>query len=163
MSGTLSQNGSGSWVVSSDPLVAFDSQATFNTLKSVVEAFDLEQGRISERGESDNPDINRLDLQISQELPALPIAGHRTLLTFDIGNVLNLINDEWGVIKEYGDSVNLYSAACADANGVASNAGAVTCNTYRISSATSMGNAFTTQRNTDLSRWTIQIGLRYEF
>lgn len=147
--------------ITADPLVSYDSTATYDALKATVERFGLPQGGIVPRGSNDNPDIHRLDLQFSQQLPALR-ASHRTMLTFDIANVLNLINDDWGIISEYGESVNLFNAACAGADGVADNDGAVTCNRYRISTATNSAN-ITTARNTEASRWAIQIGLRYEF
>ncbi len=147
--------------IASDPLVAFDNQTSIDRLQGMVDRFGLGSGRISERGEGDNPDINRLDLQISQELPGL-MRSHRTRLTFDIANVLNLVNDEWGVIEEYGESVNLYNVSCAGQDGVADNDGIVTCQRYRISGSTNSPTV-TTSRNTDLSRWVIQVGLRYQF
>ena len=147
--------------ITADPLVSYDSVATYDTLKATVERFGIPQGGIVPRGSNDNPDIHRLDLQISQQLPGFR-EGHRTMLTFDVANVLNLVNDEWGIIREYGESVNLFNAACAGADGVADNDGAVTCNRYRISTATNSAN-ITTSRNTEASRWAIQIGLRYEF
>jgi outer membrane receptor protein involved in Fe transport len=145
--------------ITSDPLVSFDSAATLNSLVSMVDRFDIPEGGIVPRGSFDNPDIHRLDLQISQQLPGLR-NGHRTVLSFDIANVLNLINDEWGVIREYPEDFRLFNVSCAGADGVANNAGAVTCNRYRISGVnTSQG----LSTNTEASRWVIQVGLRYQF
>jgi outer membrane receptor protein involved in Fe transport len=147
--------------IASDSRVVFDSAASITNLQGMIDRFGIPTGGIVPRGSADNPDIHRLDLQISQQLPGLR-NGHRTMLTFDIANVLNLINDDWGVVSEYGDSLNLFNVACAGLDGVADNDGAVTCNRYRISSAANPS-TISAGRNTEVSRWAIQIGLRYEF
>lgn len=147
--------------IASDNRVAFANASQISLLQGMIGRFDIPTGGIVPRGSTDNPDINRLDLQISQELPGL-MRGHRTRLTFDIANVLNLLDDDWGIVSEYGESLNLFSVSCAGLDGVADNDGAVTCNRYLINSATDQA-TITPGRNTDISRWAIQIGLRYEF
>ncbi len=128
-------------------------------LRDALNQFGLTTGGTIARGAYENNDIHRLDLQISQELPAF--RGHRTLLTFDVANVLNLLNSDWGVISEYTEDVRLFNVACADlTGGTTATGGTVSCNTYRVSS---INTTQTEQRNTDLSRWAIQIGLKYEF
>jgi hypothetical protein len=83
-------------------------------------------------------------------------------LTFDFQNVLNMINEDWGVVEEYGDQQTLYTAACADAAGLVNNAGTLLCNRYRITNpSTILTNP--KSRNVDRSRWQIQVGVRYEF
>ena len=80
-------------------------------------------------------------------------------------NLLNLINDKWGIVDEYSDTDRLISVSCADATGAAVTATSpnpFACNRYRYSSFQSAG----TQRNLDTggkSLWAIQVGLRYEF
>jgi hypothetical protein len=156
--------------VSSDARVAFDSVATVDNLRLLVGKFGIPTGGIVPRGSFENPDINVWDLQISQQIPAL-FEGNRASLTFDIGNVLNLLNSDWGVIEEYGEDVRLFDVACAGANGVSDNAGVLSCGRYRISGpnatllnpASSAGPAGGVTRNTDRSRWQIQVGLKYEF
>lgn len=151
--------GAGTVCIASDPLVSFDSTTTLNNLVSMVQRFNIPTDGIVGRGSYDNPDIHRLDLQVSQELPGL-MRSHRTQLTFDIANVLNLINDEWGIVEEYPEDFRLYNVSCAGADGVADADGAVTCNRYRISGVNTNQ---TMTRNTEASRWAIQIGLRYQF
>ncbi|NWG54267.1 MAG: TonB-dependent receptor [Hydrogenophilaceae bacterium] len=142
----------------SDPLVAYSGTA-YADLVSVVQRFNIPTGGIVPRGSFRNPDVEQVDLQISQDIPAL-FQGNRARLTFDIANVLNLLNDEWGVVEEFPEDVRLFNVACADASGVASNLGAVTCQRYLISS---VNTTQTSSLTTDESRWVIQIGLRYEF
>ncbi len=146
--------------VSSDGLVAFDNATTIANLRGQLNRFGLSGGRIAERSSYENREITRFDLQLSQELPTIFFKEHRALLTFDIANVGNLINDDWGIVEEFSEDVRLFDVSCAGSDGIADNDGAVTCNRYRIS------NVNTTQavtRNTDASRWFIQVGLKYEF
>lgn len=156
--------------VSSAPLVSFDSTATVDNLRLLVAKFGIPQGGIVPRGSYTNRSLNLWDLQLSQELPAFA-EDHKLRLTFDIANVLNLIDEDWGVIEEYGEDVRLFDVSCAGANGVSDNAGVLTCARYRISGANATllnpesanGPAGGVIRNTDRSRWQIQIGLKYEF
>lgn len=151
--------GASTLCIASDPLVSFDNAASLNNLVAMVDRFGIPTGGIVPRGSYNNANVEQIDLQISQEIPAL-FRGHRAVLTFDIANVLNLINDEWGVVEEFPEDFRLFNVSCAGADGVADNDGVVTCERYRISGVN------TTQgitRNTDESRWVIQIGLRYEF
>ena len=156
--------------VSSAPLVAFDSTATVDNVRLLIAKFGIPQGGIVPRGSYDNRAINLWDLQLSQELPAFS-EDHKLRLTFDVANLLNLIDKDWGVIEEYGEDVRLFDVSCAGTNGVSDNAGVLTCARYRISGANSTllnpesatGPAGGVTRNTDRSRWQIQIGLKYEF
>ncbi|MDX2236423.1 MAG: carboxypeptidase regulatory-like domain-containing protein [Hyphomonadaceae bacterium] len=144
-----------------DNRVVFESVAAATTVANLVRQYNLPQGRIAERGSLANDDIARFDLSISQELPALR-EGHRTLLTFEVQNLGNLINDEWGIIRTRSETgVRLFDVSCANAAGVANDAGQVTCERYRISNANTTGYSETLDSET--SRWYIQIGLKYEF
>jgi outer membrane receptor protein involved in Fe transport len=162
LSGTLTTTTVGTTsvtTISSDPLVAFDSAASVASLQGLVRRFGIPTGGIVPRGTLNNKDVSQFDFQISQELPALR-EGHRTLFTIDIGNFANLINDEWGIVREFPEDYRLFDVACAGADGVADNDGALTCNRYRISGVNTTQGETT---NTDRSRWTVQLGLRYQF
>jgi outer membrane receptor for ferrienterochelin and colicin len=156
--------------VSSAPLVAFDSAASVENIRALIAKFGIPTNGIVPRGSYDSRDINLWDLQLSQELPAFG-EGHKARVTLDIANFLNLINEKWGTIEEYGEDVRLFDVSCAGANGVSDNAGVLSCARYRISGvntslltpASSTGPAGGVIRNTDRSRWQIQIGLKYEF
>lgn len=156
--------------VSSAPLVAFDSTTTVDTVRALVAKFGIPQNGIVPRGSYENRAINLWDLQLSQELPAFS-ENHKARITFDVANFLNLLNKKWGVIEEYGEDVRLFDVSCAGANGVSDNIGVLTCARYRISGANSTllnpasatGPAGGVTRNTDRSRWQIQVGLKYEF
>ena len=143
--------------------VTFANAATLANFKNAVELFGLPQGRILEKGEGsdDNPEIYQVDFQYSQELPGF-MQGHKSRLTFDLQNVLNLLNDEWGVVEEYNDSTRLISAQCATSAGVAAPTGSPVCDRYLYSNFNTTA-ATKTRDNNGRSVWSVQVGLRYEF
>lgn len=53
-------------------------------------------GRIFERNDARAPWVSQLDLSFSQEIPGF-MKGHKGELRFDIFNVLNMIDKNWGV------------------------------------------------------------------
>ena len=163
MSGTITGPAAGvagaGWTVSSDTRVAFDTEASALQVRDLVNRLGLPQGSIVDKAIRNNPDIFRLDMQLSQEIPTF-WEDHKVKLTFDIANVLNLINARWGLVEEYPEAYRLFNVACATATGQANDLGAVACNRYRISGVNTTQD---TLRNTELSRWAIQIGLKYEF
>ena len=98
---------------------------------------------------------------LSQELPAFS-TGHKFRVTLDVSNLLNLLNDEWGIVEEYTDVNNVVSVQCATAAGAAVPTGDFSCPRYRYSSFNS-GSLVENIDNNGKSLWTIQVGLRYEF
>lgn len=159
MSGTVSVLSGTTQQISSDPLVAFDSALTAEQLRSMISRFGIPQGGIVPRGSYENERYSQWDLKISQELPGI-WKEHRTLFTIDVQNVANLLNDEWGIVEEFPEDFRLFDVACAGADGISDNDGVLSCNRYRISGVNT--NQLQT-RNTDRSRWTIMLGLKYSF
>ncbi|MBR7618300.1 carboxypeptidase regulatory-like domain-containing protein [Phenylobacterium sp. 20VBR1] len=146
-------------------LVTFDTAATRDSFIAAVNKFGLTENAVQEKGSYTNHDINQVDLQLSQEIPS-PIAGHKFRLTFDVQNLLNLINNKWGVFDEYTDTDRLISVACADATGAAVTATSpnpFACNRYRYSSFQTTGTQRNLPQDIKKSLWAIQVGLRYEF
>ena len=58
------------------------------------------KGKISERSGPREPWGHQIDLRLAQEIPT--IAGQRFEITFDILNVLNLLNSDWGWQRNVG-------------------------------------------------------------
>ncbi|MDP1630702.1 MAG: TonB-dependent receptor [Caulobacter sp.] len=140
--------------------VFFSDAANRDRFLGYVKTFGLAQG-VNEKYSKRNKDLSRLDLQVSQEFPTL-IDGHKLKLQFDVRNVLNLIDSDWGKVSEYFDGNVLTRVSCVDATGANLNAavnGAI-CPAYKYSSVASSINKST---NTSQSLWTMQISLRYEF
>src|SRR5207247_2096359 len=83
--------------------VIFDSALSLAKFQTLVAQFKLPQGQIVPRGFARNPDVDRMDFQYAQDIPS-PIKGHTMLFTVDIANLGNLLNNHWGVVKEYSNS-----------------------------------------------------------
>lgn len=138
--------------------VTFATANDLNLFRSYVENFNIPTGLVKKYTNTNAP-INRVDLQVSQELPTL-IDGHKLKVQFDIRNLLNLVNKDWGLVSEYSDVNRLVSVDCADAAGNAVGNSSATCVGYRYSNVPT---TVTKQRNTALSLWYMQISLRYQF
>lgn len=143
--------------------VTFDSVATRDNFRRVVEQFGLPQGQIVPKGggSNDQPEIYQVDLQLAQDLPTL-IKGHKFQVILDVQNVLNLINNKWGLIEEYTDANRVISAQCADANGVAAPTGSPVCTTYRYTNFNPTAETKNLDNN-GRSLWAVQVRLRYQF
>jgi len=147
--------------------VTFANQDTLNRFRAAVSKFNLPAG-IVPKGFNRNPDINQLDLQVSQEIPAF-FPGHKFKVVLDVQNVLNLLNNKWGVIEEYGSSGGsssqgnnrIVDVVCANDAGVAVGAGSPVCTRYLYQSPSTT--ALTTTKFNDRSLWYMQVALRYEF
>lgn len=59
-----------------------------------------DKGGIATVNGAQAPYVRQMDLRISQEFPF--IAGRKGEIWFDIANLGNLLNDDWGVIREVG-------------------------------------------------------------
>jgi hypothetical protein len=119
------------------------------------------RGKIMPRNSHTSPWVSVLDLRFSQELPIFKRT--RGILTFDIENFANLVNSEWGQLRQ----VNFpYVAPVADANRIVT-AGcpdnAPSCYVYRPRSGqTGPVTPFKTVAALP-SVWRMQLGFRIEF
>jgi hypothetical protein len=145
--GTVGTNGTPLLYVPTvgDTRVSFTNaaeEATFNTL---VTAFGLEKfrGKILPKNSQTSPDFFKVDLNVSQELP-LFVGDAKIKLFADIENVLNLIDSDWGALRQVGFPYNasVVSVQCLTvpvATGTAPTAAQIntlptqTCAQYRYS------------------------------
>ncbi|RAK59818.1 hypothetical protein DJ021_08370 [Phenylobacterium hankyongense] len=140
-------------------MVTFATAADLANFQRYVTNFKIPTG-LTDKYSNDNPAISRLDLSLSQQLPTL-IQGHKLRVQFDVRNVLNLLNSNWGRVAEYSDTVQLAKVSCADASGAAVPAlTSPVCVGYRYSNVPTTVSKST---NSALSLWYAQISLRYEF
>jgi len=149
--------------------VFFDSTATLTNFRNLVNREGLPVNEILPKGFGTNRSVSQVDLQIAQELP-LPFTESKASFTVDFKNFLNLLNDRWGVVEEFGSGRGgagdrVISVQCADSAGVAQNATSSVCSSYRYSNFnSSAGSASSGIPNVDTSsRWAIVMGLKYEF
>jgi Carboxypeptidase regulatory-like domain/TonB dependent receptor/TonB-dependent Receptor Plug Domain len=125
------------------------------------EGLERYRGRIVPRNSHRSPWLSVLDLRFAQELPVL--GRTRGILTFDIENFANLINKDWGQLRQVSfpyfapvvDVDRIETIGCPDA--------AASCYVYRPRSGqtgpATPFNAITTLP----SVWRMQLGVRIEF
>lgn len=142
-----------------DPLVRYDSQATFDGLASLINSSGLKkyQGKIAPKNLGQSPDYFKVDLHIDQEIPVPVISGARLKLFADMENVLNFIDKDWGSFRQVDFNPGGYAAttvrvACATFAGN-------NCAQYRYSNF-SNPNVVNQRR---FSLWGIRIGAKFEF
>jgi hypothetical protein len=85
----------------SDPLVQFDDEFDQAGFFAWAEENGLTRygGQIVPRNSIDGEWWNKFDLRISQELPGFS-SDHSALLWINFENIGNMLNDDWGVLKE---------------------------------------------------------------
>lgn len=142
-----------------DPLVTYAPGFDFAGFQSFIQNSELEgyQGRIAPKNIGRSPRYNRLDLAVRQEVPFF--FGGKVELMADLENALNLINSDWGTIRQvgfpyYGTLVNV---TCVTQ-------GANTCAQYQYANRT--GTTF--QRPAEAvqlngSLWAVRFGVRVRF
>lgn len=112
---------------------------------------DKYRGRIAPRNAFTSPWVTTADLQLRQELPGFA-SGHKAVVTFDILNLANLLNDKWGRFEQvsFPYVVPVVSASVNPATGkyvYSGTPGAVRYSSNPIQN----------------SVWRLQLGLRYQF
>lgn len=121
----------------------FDQQAFNNFIASEG----LTRGQIMDRNELEGKWWAKFDIRIEQEFMGF-MAGHKSSAYFVIKNVGNMLNDDWGVLKE-GDFLQ----------------GAVTASITNDGeySYDEFHNPSSSSRVTDPSLWEMRIGIKYDF
>lgn len=136
-------------------------RAAFERFLAEVPGLADNQGRVAERNSENSPNVNQFDLRITQDLPGF-FGDNRAQLFLDIQNIGNLINKDWGQIDEVGFPYNLNVARFAGVNA----AGQVVYDVANYVNEATGAETFPRPGRRDAvgeSRWTIQVGFRYEF
>jgi hypothetical protein len=139
-----------------DPLVTYAPGFDFAGFKNFIETSELNkfQGQIAPKNIGRTPRYNKLDLSVRQEVPF--VFGGKIELLADVENVLNLLNSDWGTIRQVGFPYygRLANVACATP----------ACTQFQYSNAS--GAAFLAPTPTpDLrgSLWSVRFGARVKF
>ena len=138
-----------------DPLISpLSNAAAVDALVNFINSSDVlsdERGGIAPRNIANDRWWTKVDLRISQDLPGFRQAD-RTQAFMVIENFTNLINSDWGLLREHGfpGSAELYGISGIDANG-----------RYIISSFNPNVDADSVLVNPSL--WSIRVGVKYEF
>lgn len=154
-----------------DTRVSFDSAASEAAFNTLVANYGLEgyRGRIVPKNSNRSPDFFRVDLHAEQQIPAF-FGDARFTLFADIENVLNLIDSDWGALRQVGfpqtaSAVLVQCLNTAVATGTTPTAAQINTNTsqpcvqYRYSSVREPN--FTTV--TRQSLYGIRVGVRFQF
>jgi outer membrane receptor protein involved in Fe transport len=133
------------------------NQGMYNALNSFINNNDYlssHRGQIAGRNADTNPWVNYVDVHISQDIPI--IQGHRFTINWDILNLMNLINKDWG----WNSSV-FSTYIMARKAGTVSAAGPDQGRNVYTFYAPANNTPFTAGNYS--SRWQMQFGVRYTF
>lgn len=99
-------DGSGQVTATSDPIVTYGPGFDLAAFNAYLERTGLIgfAGQIAPRNGFASPDYTTFDLYIEQELPAFFPGGARLALYGTVENIGNLLNDEWGVLQQIGNT-----------------------------------------------------------
>ena len=139
-----------------DPRVVYGAGFDFAGFQQLVQNSELNkyQGGIAPKNIGRTPRYNRIDLAVRQEVPF--VFGGKIELSADIENVLNLVNKDWGTIRQvafpyYGTLVNVTCATAA-------------CTQYQFANRTGATVTAPTEGvNLNGSLWAIRFGARVKF
>jgi hypothetical protein len=137
-----------------DPLVTGDA-ATLAALDTFISNSPLQdfRGQIAGKNIGQSDDVFTVDMHVSQDIP-LPAQLGKIRLFADMENVLNFINDEWGVLRQVGFpyAASIVDVTCAQSTGA-------NCTQYRYSNFREPN----VNLNTGVSLWQLRLGVRYTF
>lgn len=153
--------------IDADSRVSYDSTATFTAVQALVQGSELNeyQGQVAPKNIGKTPWVHKLDLSVRQEVPF--VLGGKLELMADVENVLNLIDKDWGTIRQVGfpytaSVVNVQCLQAVTPSGTAGTLATTTaqpCAQYRYSSFRAPNEA----TNINGSLWGIRFGVRVRF
>ena len=90
-------------LANNDPIVSYDSVDTQNQLNTLINSTQLNRfrGQIAPKNIARNRAITRIDLHLEQEIP-LFFRKSRISVFADINNLPNLLNSDWGGLRQIG-------------------------------------------------------------
>jgi hypothetical protein len=155
-----------------DPKVSFATTADANNFANLVNLWGLDKyaGRIIPKNSFSSPDFFKVDLNVSQELPVPLLNGAKIKLFADVENVLNLIDSDWGALRQvpFSYTAGVASVQClsvATPTGTTPGAGVVntattqTCAQYRYSGVRNPNVNLVTRQ----SLYGVRVGVKVSF
>ncbi len=160
--------------IGGDPKVSYSSLQVQQAVENFIQASGLAkyQGRTAPRNAFRSDWFTKLDLHLAQEIPT-GLGKSRVTLFADIENFTNLLNKNWGQIREYVFPYNapVVRVQCLTAPAATGTAGTVAtstnqaCAQYRYSPVGG-ANSFTAPQDqiyANQSLYQIRLGVRFEF
>ena len=155
-----------------DARVSYDSTATRDSLETLINNSALKnyRGQIAAKNIARNRAFTRIDLHLEQEIPTF-VGKSRISLFADIENLPNLLNKDWGGLRQFGfpytaDVVRVQCLTTPVATGTTPGAGVVNtastqaCNQYRYSTYRAPNEQAVSFNN---SLYLIRVGARFTF
>ncbi|MAL02861.1 MAG: Oar protein [Arenimonas sp.] len=113
--------------------------------------------------------VNSFDVRITQELPGFA-EGHKSVLALDIMNIGNLLNEDWGLIEDYGfnstQQLANYAGICGPTTTLAACAGNEGRYVYHWTgpgTGPGIQENNNDKGNTAVSRWSVMLSFKYQF
>ena len=125
--------------------------ADFNSFVSNNDYLNSHRGQIAERNGSNNPWYHKVDMRIVQDVPI--IEHHRFQITLDILNIFNLLNSDWGWYQHTPYSTYTIVSLKGKDNATGKN----------VYSFGKPDNNTPWSADNIISRWSMQLGIRYSF
>lgn len=140
--------------ITADPLVSYDSAATFTALQNFVQTNKLKQGQVVGKNTVRAPSWFKIDLHVDQEIPVPVLRTGRIKLFADVENVLNLLNKNWGALRQvsFPYLASVVNVACATTSGN-------NCTQYRYSNFSNPA----VDNVGRVSLYAIRVGAKFEF
>jgi hypothetical protein len=160
-----------------DARVVYASDSVRDDFNAFIDERGLTRGQIADVHSESSRWNQRWDFRFQQDLPGIPgadrwVGDNRLKLVFDVENVMNMINDEWGT---YASGISNGQAAIVSADLINASTGAVLSGdeprtnclaegdcVYRYNSFNA-SRASTDNQSGSRSIWKARIGIRYEF
>lgn len=149
--------GSGEVVfLGANPTAQAAAEATFWGIVDQYKELRHSKGKVVGRNGSFSPFVNSFDVRVSQEIPGFS-SKHKGVLTLDILNFGNLLNNRWGRINEMA-----FQSAGGQRRGFVNYVGMTPEGKY-IYQVNSTVDDYTLRQLKGESQWAAQITARYEF
>ncbi|MBY0519278.1 MAG: TonB-dependent receptor, partial [Sphingomonas sp.] len=153
-----------------DPRVSYDTLASQNSLDTLINNTALQsyRGGIAAKNIARNRAVTRIDLHLEQEIPVF-VGKSRVAIFADINNLPNLLNSNWGGLRQIGNApvVTVQCLSQAVATGTTPGAGIINTNStqpcvqYRYSAYRDPDTNL--QPIFNASTYFIRIGARFTF
>ena len=111
------------------------------------------RGSVVPRNSFNGPWEGTFDLRIAQEIPSGSIAG-KAIIYFDIKNVLNFLNSDWGGFENYNGNGTTNTRGIVEA--AVDDQGRYVYNKFKVSDQNPI-------QKIDKSVWQIKVGVKYQF
>ena len=135
-----------------DPNVVFASSDVANAVMAHVNSTGLSayKGSHAPRNAFNSPWYSRLDLRITQDIGVFD--DHKFIIYLDLLNLLNMIDDEKGIVKEYSynNSRQIMVSGVSDSG-------------LFLISGVDPDDSLWIQNNDGQSAWNINLGFKYQF